>query len=111
MHAEDITPAVVVPRERSEDQGILLKHMSQLNQRLLGPWETADGQRLPRLTMGEAVAQLYEWSTAYRDHPELARDFAVMAARLARRLPSAGARHAEEARPAPRAHQGPPSGL
>ena len=73
MHAEDITPAVVVPRERSEDQGILLKHMSQLNQRLLGPWETADGQRLPRLTLAEAVAQLYEWSTAYRDHPELAR--------------------------------------
>jgi len=107
MHAEDITPAVVVPRERSEDQGILLKHMSQLNQRLLGPWETADGQRLPRLTLAEAVAQLYEWSTAYRDHPELARDFAVMAARLARRLPSAGARRAEEARPAPMVHQGP----
>ena len=94
MHPEDITPAVVVPRERSEDQGILLKHMSQLNQRLLGPWETADGQQLPRLTLAEAVAQLYEWSTAYRDHPELARDFAVMAARLARRLPSAGPRSA-----------------
>jgi len=94
MHPEDIPPAVVVPRERSEDQGILLKHMSQLNQRLLGPWETADGQRLPRLTLAEAVAQLYEWSTAYRDHPELARDFAVMAARLARRLPSAGPRSA-----------------
>ena len=94
MPPEDITPAVVVPRERSEDQGILLKHMSQLNQRLLGPWETADGQRLPRLTLAEAVAQLYEWSTAYRDHPERARDFAVMAARLARRLPSAGPRSA-----------------
>ena len=92
MHPEDITPAVVVPRERSEDQGILLKHMSQLNQRLLGPWEDADGQKLSRLTLAEAVAQLYEWSTAYRDHPELARDFTVMAARLARRLPSAGAR-------------------
>jgi hypothetical protein len=111
MPPEHITTAGGGPRERPEAQGILLKHMSQLNQRLLGPWETADGQRLPRLTMGEAVAQLYEWSTAYRDHPELARDFAVMAARLARRLPSAGARHAEEARPAPRAHQGPPSGL
>jgi hypothetical protein len=110
MPPEHITTAGGGPRERSEDQGILLKHMSQLNQRLLGPWETADGQRLPRLTMAEAVAQLYEWSTAYRDHPELARDFAVMAARLARRLPSAGARHAEEARPAPRAHQGPPAG-
>jgi hypothetical protein len=96
MHPEDITPAVVVPRERSEDQGILLKHMSQLNQRLLGPWETADGQRLPRLTLAEAVEQLYEWSTAYRDHPELARDFAVMAARLTRRLPSAGARPTSE---------------
>jgi hypothetical protein len=92
MHPEDIIPAVVVPRERSEDQGILLKHMSQLNQRLLGPWEDADGQRRPRLTLAEAVAQLYEWSTAYRDHPELARDFTVMAACLARRLPSAGAR-------------------
>jgi len=66
--------------------------MSQLNQRLLGPWEDAAGQRRPRLTLAEAVAQLYEWSTAYRAHPELARDFAVMAARLARRLPSAGAR-------------------
>jgi len=94
MLPENINTAVVVPLERSEDQGILLKHMSQLNQRLLGPWENADGQRLPRLTMAEAVAQLYEWSTAYRDHPELARDFAVMAARLARRLPSAGARSA-----------------
>jgi len=96
----------VVPRERSEAQGILLKHMSQLNQRLLGPWEDADGQRRPRLTLAEAVAQLYEWSTEYRAHPELARDFAVMAARLARCLPSAGARRAEEARTAPMAHQG-----
>jgi hypothetical protein len=77
MHPEDIPTGVVVPRERSEDQGLLLKHMSQLNQRLLGPWENADGQRLPRLTLAEAVAQLYEWSTAYGDHPELARDFAV----------------------------------
>ena len=104
MSPEHITTAVVVPRERSEDQGLLLKHMSQLNQRLLGPWEDADGQRRPRLTLAEAVAQLYEWSTAYRDHPELARDFAMMAARLARRLPSAGARSAEEVRTAPRAH-------
>jgi hypothetical protein len=87
MPPENIITAVGRPRERSEDQGILLKHMSQLNQRLLGPWENADGQRLPRLTMAEAVAQLYEWSTEYRDHPALARDFAVMAARLARRLP------------------------
>jgi len=81
MPPEHSTTAGVVPRERSEAQGILLKHMSQLNQRLLGPWEDAAGQRQPRLTLAEAVAQLYEWSTAYRDHPE-----------LARRLPSAGAR-------------------
>jgi len=94
MPLEHSTTAVVVPRERSEDQGLLLKHMSQLNQRLLGPWENAAGQRQPRLTMAEAVAQLYEWSTQYRDHPELARDFAVMAARLARRLPAVGARRA-----------------
>ena len=104
MPPEHSATTVGVPRERPEAQGLPLKHMSQLNQRLLGPWETVDGQRLPRLTMAEAVAQLYEWSTAYRDHPELARDFAVMAARLARRLPSAGARRAEEARPAPMAH-------
>src|SRR5215831_14756714 len=96
MPPENLTTAGGRPRERSEDQGILLKHMSQLNQRLLGPWEDADGQRLPRLTLAEAVAQLYEWSTTYRDHPELARDFAVMAARLARRLPSAGARRTSE---------------
>jgi hypothetical protein len=94
MPPEHSTTAGVVPRERSEAQGILLKHMSQLNQRLLGPWENADGQRQPRLTLAEAVAQLYEWSTAYRDHPELARDFAVMAAQLAQRLPSADARRA-----------------
>ena len=86
-----VNSAVALPLERSEEQAIMLKHMSQLNQRLLGPWENADGQVLPRLTMAEAVAQCYEWSTEYRDHPELARDFAVMAARLARRLPSAGA--------------------
>ena len=104
MPPEKSTTAGGGPRERSEDQGLLLKHMSQLNQRLLGPWETADGQQLPRLTLAEAVAQLYEWSTEYHDHPELARDFAVMAARLARRLPSAGARRAEEARPALMAH-------
>jgi DNA-binding helix-hairpin-helix protein with protein kinase domain len=83
----------VLPLERSDDQAIMLQRMAQLNQRLLGPWEHADGHMLPRLTLTEAVAQLYEWSTEYRDHPELARDFAVMAARLARRLPSAGARH------------------
>jgi hypothetical protein len=80
--------------------------MSQLNQRLLGPWEDAAGQRRPRLTLAEAVAQLYEWGTEYHDHPELARDFAVMAARLARRLPSAGTRSVEEVQPAPMAHQG-----
>lgn len=85
------TTATTLPLERPDDQGILLQRMAQLNQRLLGPWENADGQMLPRLTQMEAVAQLYEWSTEYRDHPELARDFAVMAARLARRLPSAGA--------------------
>jgi hypothetical protein len=95
MPPEHITTAGGVPRERPEAQGILLKHMSQLNQRLLGSWEDADGQRRPRLTLAEAVAQLYEWSTAYRDHPELARDFAVMAARLARRLPSASAQSAD----------------
>ena len=94
MSPEHSPTAVVGPRERSEAQGLLLKHMSQLNQRLLGSWEDAAGQQRPRLTLAEAVAQLYEWSTAYRDHPELARDFAVMAARLARRLPSAGARSA-----------------
>jgi len=96
MPPEHSTPAVVGPRERSEAQGLLLKHMSQLNRRLLGPWEDAAGQRRPRLTLAEAVAQLYEWSTAYRDHPELARDFTVTAARLARRLPSAGARRTSE---------------
>src|SRR5215813_12094542 len=106
MPPEHSTTAVGVPRERSEAQGLLLKHMSQLTQRLLGPWENAAGQRQPRLTMAQAVAQLYAWSTAYRDHPELARDFAVMAARLARRLPSAGARNTEEVRPAPMAPQG-----
>src|SRR4030095_15185131 len=89
MPPEHIPMAGGGPRERSEDQGILLKHMSQLNQRLLGPWENADGQRLPRLTMAEAVAQLYEWSTEYRDHPELARRFAVMAAPSGPALPSA----------------------
>jgi len=94
MPPEHSTTAGSAPRERSEAQGLLLKHMSQLNQRLLGPWENAAGQQQPRLTMAEAVAQLDEWSTAYRDHPELARDFAVIAARLARRHPSAGARHA-----------------
>ena len=91
MPPTNLTTAAAVPLERSEEQSILLKHMSQLNQCLLGPWENADGQVLPRLTMAEAVAQCYEWSTEYHDRPELARDFAVMAARLARRLPSAGA--------------------
>ena len=88
--------AAALPLERSDAQGILLKHMAVLNQHLLSPWEDADGKMHPRLTMAEAVAQLYEWSTAYRDRPELARDFALMAARLARRLPSAGARRSEE---------------
>ena len=73
MPLEHSTTAVVVPRERSEAQGLLLKHMSQLTQRLLGPWEDADGQRRPRLTLAEAGAPLYEWSTEYRAHPERAR--------------------------------------
>ena len=87
MSPANLTTAEALPLERSDDQAILLQRMAQLNQRLLGPWENADGQVLPRLTLAEAVAQLYEWSTEYRDHPELARDFAVMAARLAQRLP------------------------
>ena len=64
--------AGVLPLERSDDQAIMLQRMAQLTQRLLGPWEHADGHLLPRLTLPEAVAQLYEWSTEYRDHPELA---------------------------------------
>jgi len=87
-----INTVAALPLERSDDQGILLQRMAQLNQRLLGPWEDADGQMRPRLTMAEAVAQLYEWGTEYRAHPELARDFAVMAARMARRLPPTGDR-------------------
>jgi hypothetical protein len=90
MSADHLNSIAPIPLERSAAQGTLLQRMSQLNQRLLGAWEDADGQTHPRLTMAEAVAQLYEWSTEYHDHPELARDFAVMAARLARRLPSAG---------------------
>jgi hypothetical protein len=91
MPPENINTAEALPLERSADQATLLQRMSQLNQRLLGHWEDADGQVLLRLTMAEAVAQLYEWSSEYRDRPELARDFAVMAARLARRLPPTGA--------------------
>jgi hypothetical protein len=89
MPQENINTAEALPLERSEDQSLLLKPMRQLTQRLLGTWEDVDGQRLPGLTRAEAVAQGDEWSTEYRDHPELARDFAVMTARLARRLPSA----------------------
>lgn len=85
-----------LPLERSEDQGLLLWHMARLNQRLLGPWDNAEGQSVPRLTLTEAVAQCYEWSTEYRDHPQLASDFALVATRLARRLPPAGARSHEE---------------
>lgn len=89
MAAHDI-PAELQPPERSEDAGILLRNMSRLNQNLLGALETADGETLPRLRMAEAVAQCYEWSVEYRDHPGLAGDFAAIAARLARRLPRAG---------------------
>src|SRR5262249_62341887 len=64
MPPENSTTAVGGPRARSEAQGLLLKHMSQLNQRLLGPWETADGQRRPRLTLAEAGAQVFRGSTA-----------------------------------------------
>ena len=83
-------PEDIQPPERSEDEGILLRNMSRLNQNLLGALATADGETLPRLTMRQAVGQLYEWSVEYRDHPDLARDFAAIAARLARRLPRAG---------------------
>ena len=61
--------AAALPLERSDAQGILLKHMAVLNQHLLSPWEDADGKMHPRLTMAEAVAQLYEWSTAYATAP------------------------------------------
>src|SRR5712692_8262172 len=61
MPPAHINPVAALPLERSDDQGILLQRMAQLTQRLLGPWEDADGQMLPRLTMAEAVAQLYEW--------------------------------------------------
>ena len=91
MPAENITTAEDLPLEHSEAHAILQQRMTQLNQRLLGPWENVDGQILPRLTLREAVVQLYEWSAEYRDRPELARDFAVMATRLARHLPSVGA--------------------
>src|SRR5262249_62096528 len=69
MPPEHITTAGGVPRERPEAQGILLKHMSQLNQRLLGPWEHADGQRRPRLTLAEAGAPRHRGSPRDRAPP------------------------------------------
>jgi hypothetical protein len=57
MPPEHSTTAGVVPRKRSEDQGILLKHMSQLNQRLLGPWEGFHVRRdkLPSIAYSEEL--------------------------------------------------------
>lgn len=93
---DSVNVAVALPvEERSDEQALMLKHMCQMNQRLLGPYEDADGKVHPRLTMAEAVATLYEWSTEHRDRAELARDFAVIAAQLARCLPSADAREGE----------------
>src|SRR5256885_15878099 len=79
MPPEHSTPAGGVPRERSETQGILLKHMSQLNQRLLGPWEDAAGQRRPRLTLAEAGARRPERGTAGWGPPPPARAFCALA--------------------------------
>ena len=55
MNLGDII-AEVQPLERSEDQGLLLLHMAQLNQHLLSPWVNADGEMMPRLTLTEGVA-------------------------------------------------------
>jgi len=60
MPPEHSTTAGVVPRERSEAQGILLKHMSQLNQRLLGPWEDAAGQRGSPRTADKGLVNVME---------------------------------------------------
>jgi hypothetical protein len=60
--------------------------MALLNQRMLGPWQNTESQIMPRLTLKEAVAMCDEWSAEFGDRPTLSRDFAVIAARLARRL-------------------------
>ena len=81
------TAVQALPLERSGDQGLMLKHMAVLNQHLLSAWQDTDGQLHARLTLQEAIAQVYEWSTEYAPgHPELARDFAVIAGDLSLQL-------------------------
>jgi hypothetical protein len=68
QQSAEVGLAEALPLEQSDDQAIMRQRLAQLNQCLLGPWEKVDGQILPRLTMAEEVAQLYERSTEYRDH-------------------------------------------
>ena len=87
------TAVQALPLERSVDQGLMLKHMAALNQHLLSAWQDTDGQLHARMTLKEAIAQVYEWSTEYSPgHSELARDFAVIGGHLVRQLEAETAR-------------------
>jgi hypothetical protein len=68
-----------VPSERTPDQSLMLRHLARLNQCMLAPWEDHTGQVHGRLTLRQAAALCRRWSARYRQRPELARDFALLA--------------------------------
>ena len=70
-------PADALPLERSAVQGLVLKYMSQINQRLLGPVQ-ANGQVLPRLGLEDVPKLLRTLSAAHRDDPTVAHEFNVL---------------------------------
>jgi len=71
--------AEALPLERSDDQNLLLRHMSRLQQCLLGSWEDVNGQIHGRLTMRQAALMCRRWSMRYQERPQLANDFAQLA--------------------------------
>jgi len=71
-------PADALPLERSAEQGLVLKYMAQINQRLLGPVREANGQILPRLDLEDVPTLLRTLSAAYRHDPTVAHEFEVL---------------------------------
>jgi hypothetical protein len=81
------SPADALPRERSVEQGIILKYLAQFSARHLGAWQDEDGVVHPKLSFEEIAALCGSLSATYRHRPELAHEFALLSTDYAAMAP------------------------